>query len=125
MAILQSFQFMTLLFMVLEIHNLTNHPLFLMQLLPFLVVIVGLVLRFVFRKKKIADFLGFTCLVAILLGIMNYVYFGLPLDEGMVKESEVAEHEFKFSVTAIGLAISFIYPVYSLLDLILSPRKRS
>lgn len=106
-------------------YKLTNHPLFLMQLLPFVVVIIGLILRFFFGKKKIANFLGFSCLVAIVLGMMNYCYFGVPLEEGTIKEFEIPEYEFKFSVTAIGLASSFIYPFYSLVDLILSPRKRS
>ncbi|ASS47484.1 MAG: hypothetical protein A3D31_16730 [Candidatus Fluviicola riflensis] len=106
-------------------NNLSNHPLFLMQLLPFVVVIIGLILRFIFRKKKISNFLGFSCLIAIFLGLMNYFYFGFPLDEGTIKQSKIPEYEFKFSVTAIGLAISFIYPVFSLLDLILSRGKDS
>ena len=110
---------------ILRMGQLTNHPLFLMQLLPFVVVIAGLILRFIFGKKKIANFLGFCCLAAIFLGTFNYFFFGFPLDEGTIKEFKIPEYEFKFSVTAIGLAISFIYPVYSLLDLIFSPRKRS
>jgi len=104
--------------------KLANHQLFLMQLVPFAAVFICLILRFVF-KKKIAAFLGFCCLIAIFLGLMNYFYFGFPLEEGTLKPSKIPDYEFKFSVTAIGLVISFIYPVYSLLDLVFSSKKSS
>ena len=104
--------------------SMSEHPLFYLQLVPFLVVIVCLIMRFVF-KKKIGDFLGLSCLIAIFLGLINYFYFGVPLDEGTLNQTQIPDYEFKFTATCIGLLISVSYPIFSLIALILSPNKKS
>jgi hypothetical protein len=105
-------------------YNLTDHPLFLIQLFLIGLVVVCFILRFIL-KMRIEFFFGFCCLVAIFFGGINYLYFGFPLDEGTLKPSKMPDYEFRFSVTVIGLAISFIYPVYSLLDMVFRSKKSS
>jgi hypothetical protein len=105
-------------------YKLTNHPLFLIQLFLIGLVIVCFILRFIL-KMRIEFFFGFCCLVAVFFGGINYLYFGFPLDEGTIKQAQIPEYEFKFSVTLIGLVISFIYPAFSLLDLVFRSKKSS